>query len=59
MKYNHKPSIIGQGGKITGRMPRDTVKSIKVSRHGIRTETRKGNILVWFIARPFGFITSK
>jgi hypothetical protein len=31
MKYNHKPSILGQGGKITGRMnPRKVKRSNKV-----------------------------
>lgn len=53
MKYNKTASIIGQGGRIIGRMPRDRVKSIGFNRAGIRVDTRKGKRIVLFFARPF------
>lgn len=53
MKYNKTASIIGQGGKVIGRMPRDRVKSVGYNRSGIRVDTRKGTRFVWFFARPF------
>lgn len=53
MKYNKTASIIGNGGKVTGRMPRDRVKSIGYNRAGVRVDTRKGKRIVWFFARPF------
>lgn len=53
MKYNKTASIVGSGGRIIGRMPRDRVKNIGMNRAGIRVDTRKGTRVVWFFMRPF------
>lgn len=53
MKYNKTASVIGYGGKVIGRMPRDRVKSIGFNRAGVRVDTRKGKRVVWFFMRPF------
>lgn len=53
MKYNKTASILGSGGKVVGRMPRDTVKRVHITRAGVKVETRKGNAMAWHLRAPF------
>jgi hypothetical protein len=54
--YIHRTSIIGAGGKVTGRMPRDTIKKVRVNRSAIHIETRKGKHGIYAYVRPLSFL---
>jgi hypothetical protein len=54
--YKHKTSIIGAGGKVTGRMPRDTIKKVRVNRSAIHIETRKGKHGIYAYVRQLSFL---
>jgi muconolactone delta-isomerase len=53
MKYKHQASIIGAGGKIIGRMPKDSIKRVRANSAGVAVDTRKGKTMVWFWRLPF------
>jgi len=54
--YTHRASIIGAGGKVIGRMPRDTVKKVLLTKRAIHIETRKGRHGIYAFIRPLSFI---